>query len=42
LTQAVTRMGTKAQAARWLYESSAKRLANPSNRYRERHRSLFP
>ncbi|NLI79658.1 MAG: sigma 54-interacting transcriptional regulator [Candidatus Riflebacteria bacterium] len=42
LTRGYEREGNKARVARWLYESPGQTLANPSNRFRERFKSLFP
>ncbi|MBF0498693.1 MAG: sigma 54-interacting transcriptional regulator [Candidatus Riflebacteria bacterium] len=41
LSEGLQESGNKAQTARRLYESAEKPLANPSNRFRERYRSLF-
>ncbi len=35
------RFGNKAETGRWLYQPPQSKLANPSNRFRERFRSLF-
>lgn len=42
LTRGFQKYGNKAQIAKWLYESPGKSLGNPSGRFRERFRSLFP
>lgn len=42
LTHLHQKLGNKAEVARRLYEEPRRPLANPSNRFRERFRSLFP
>ena len=42
LTLGFEKYGNKAKTAKWLYETPGKSLVNPSNRFRERFKSLFP